>query len=181
MAWCPSSLQPLSCDPIVRQLPPERLACQAGTFGQSLQLGPDDLLVADPRADAAVSAGLDVLASYQPGVPHQALRHEFWMLHQVSGVSNHTWHEGLPLWELHVFPDTPFMLVADVRSLDGIRLRLDLEDNIGDVAQGDIVDMRSMATAPAEVQAHVVFGQTSEGVVDRLDQHLDVLTVLRHG
>jgi len=137
--------------------------------------------MADPRADAAVSAGLDVLTSDQPGVPHQALRHEFRMLYQVGGVSNHTRHEDLPLRELHVFPDAPFMLVAHVRSLDGIRLRLDLEDNIGDVAQGDIVDMRPMATAPTEVQAHVVFRQTREGVVNRLYQHFDVLTVLRHG
>src|SRR5499427_7582169 len=40
--------------------------------------------------------------------------------------------------------------------------------------------MRSMAAAPAEVQAHVLCGQTREGVVDRLDQHLDVLAVLGH-
>src|SRR5207249_4229499 len=63
---------------------------------------------------------------------------------------------------------------------NGIRLRLDLEDNIGNIAQRNIVDMRSMAAAPTEVQAHVLFGQTREGVVDRLDQHLDVRAVLAH-
>src|SRR5947208_12909017 len=120
--------------------------------------------MADPRADAAVSAGLDVLTSHQPGVPHQALRYEPWMLHQVGGVANHTRHEDLPLREFHVFPDAPLMLVAHVRSLDGVRLGPDLEDNVGDVAQRDIVHMRSMATPPAEMQAHVLFGQTREGV-----------------
>src|SRR4030095_16503991 len=41
--------------------------------------------------------------------------------------------------------------------------------------------MRPMATSPAEVQAYVLFRQTRKGVVDRLDQHLDVLAVLGHG
>src|SRR5262249_21811701 len=103
------------------------------------------------------------------------------MLHQVGGVANYTRHEDLALRRFHVFPDAPFMLVAHVRSLDGVRLRLDLEDDVGDIAQGDIVDMRTMTTPPAKVQAHVLFGQTREGVVDRLDQHLDVLTVFGHG
>src|SRR4029450_9140465 len=40
--------------------------------------------------------------------------------------------------------------------------------------------MRPMATSPAEVQAYVLFRKTREGVVDRLDQHLDVLAVLGH-
>src|SRR5262249_784435 len=100
------------------------------------------------------------------------------MLHQVGGVANYTRHEDLALRQFYLFPDAPFMLVAHVRSLDGIRLRLDLEDNVGDIAQRHIVDMRSMAAAPAEVQAHVFLVQTREGVVDRLDQHLDVLAVL---
>src|SRR5207253_10351653 len=81
----------------------------------------------------------------------------------------------------YVFPDAPFMLVAHVRRLDGIRLRLDLEHDVGDVAQGDIVDVRSMAATPAEVQARLLFGQTHEGVVDRLDQHFNVFAVLGYG
>src|SRR5437867_305153 len=72
--------------------------------------------------------------------------------------SNHARHEELSLRQLYVFPDAPLMLVAHVRRLNGIRLRLGLENDVDDVAQGDIVDMRSMAAAPAEVQAHLLFG-----------------------
>jgi hypothetical protein len=56
------------------------------------------------------------------------------MLYQVSGVTNHPRHEDLPLRQLHVFPDAPFMLVAYVRSLNGVRSSPDLEDDVGDVA-----------------------------------------------
>jgi hypothetical protein len=38
-----------------------------------------------------------------------------------------------------------------------------------------------MTAAPAEVQAHLLFWQTRDGVIDRLHQHLDVFAILGHG
>src|SRR5215469_5771576 len=58
---------------VLPSLSPELVAGQRAALGHGVQLGPDDLLVADPGADAAVGAGLDVLPAHHAGVVDQAL------------------------------------------------------------------------------------------------------------
>ena len=87
----------------------------------------------------------------------------------------------LPSGQLDVFPDLPLVLVADVGRLDGVRLGVDLEQQVGDVLQLDVVDVRAVAAAPADVEADQLLGQPLERVVDDLDAELQVLAVLLDG
>ena len=65
----------------------------------------------------------------------------------------------LPRGQLHILEHAIFMRVAHVAGLEGIRLRVDLQQLVGDVLELDIVDMRPVARAPAHVEADLLFGQ----------------------
>src|SRR6266404_8220505 len=61
------------------------------------------------------------------------------------------------------------MLVAHIGGLEGIGLRLHLEDQIDDVLERQIMGMRPVPAAPAQVIAHLILGNAGEQVVDGVD------------
>src|SRR5215472_2898022 len=106
-------------------LSPELLAGQFAALRHGAELGPDDLLVTNPGADAAVGAGLDVLLADHAGVVDQPLRHQAGSLDQVGGVRDHARDKDLAVGELDVAPELPLVRVPNVAGLDRIGLGID--------------------------------------------------------
>ena len=61
------------------------------------------------------------------------------------------------------------MLVPHIGGLEGIGLRLHLEDQVDDVLERQIMGVRAMPAAPAQVIAHAFRGNAGERVVDGVD------------
>jgi hypothetical protein len=64
--------------------------------------------------------------------------------------------------------------VPDVAGLDGVRLGVDLQQQVGDVDQVDVRDVRPVPAAPADVEPDLVLGQAVQRVIDDLDAELQV-------
>src|SRR5215468_8143199 len=88
---------------------PELLAGQLAALGHGAQLGPDDFLVADSRADAAIGTGLNVFPADHAGVVDQPLGDKAGSLDEVSGVGDHARDEDLAFGQSDVAPDLPFV------------------------------------------------------------------------
>ena len=90
----------------------------------------------------------------------------------------------LPSGSLTFFPHSPFVLVAHVRRLDRVGAGVDAQDEVDDVLQRRVGDVRGVPAAVAEVVADAVLGDAAQGVVERLDAQLGPLAIglraLRH-
>src|SRR5262245_38080387 len=64
---------------------------------------------------------------------------------------------------------TPLVRVAWLGRFDGIRPGPDSQHEVDDVAQAEVVEMRSLPAPPAEVIAHAVLGNAGQGVVQGVD------------
>src|SRR5215469_4016279 len=137
---------------VLPSLSPELVAGQRATLSHRAQLGPDDLLVADPGADAAVGAGLDVLFANHAGVVDQPLGNQAGCLDQVGGVRDHAGHQDLAVRQLDIAPYLPLVRVPHVARLDGVGLCVDLQQQVGDVFEVDVAHMRPVPAAPADVE-----------------------------
>jgi hypothetical protein len=69
------------------------------------------------------------------------------------------------------------MLVPHIGGLEGIGLRLHLEDQIDDVLERQIVGVRAMLAAPTQVIAHALLGNAGERVIDGVDPPPGELTI----
>src|SRR6266404_1161827 len=117
----------------------------------------------------ATAAGDDVLAVDDRGVTQDAVGDEMRVLDEVGGVADHTRHQHLARRLFGVLPHPPFVLVAHIGGLEGIGLRLHLEDQIDDVLERQIMGVRAVPAAPAQVIAHAFLGNADERVIDRVD------------
>ena len=70
-----------------------------------------------------------------------------------------------------VAPDLPFVLVAHVAGFDRVGLRLHLQQQVDDVLERDVGLVRAVPASPADVEAHAVFGDALQRMVERL--HLE--------
>ena len=69
------------------------------------------------------------------------------------------------------------MLVPHVAGLEGIGLRLHLQDQIDDVLDRQVMSVWPMPAAPAQMVAHSFFGDAGERVVDGVNAQLRKLAV----
>src|SRR4051794_22199039 len=76
-------------------LAPELLRRDAGAFCHRAELGPGDLAMRHPGADAAVRAGDDVLAADEVCVAHETLGDELRVLDHIRDVADHARDEDL--------------------------------------------------------------------------------------
>src|SRR3990167_6207139 len=120
---------------------PELPGGEARAFSHRLELGQSDRGRADSRARAEVRTRHDIFATHQLGVLYQALCDRLRVFNEVAIVAGYPRNEHLPLGQLDILPHTPLMLMAGVRSLNGIALRAHLQDEIHDVSERDIVFM----------------------------------------
>src|SRR5277367_1999765 len=116
---------------------PELLGREPGAGGQSLQLCPGDLWV-DAPAEPAIGAGDDILAANDVGVAHDPVGDDLGMLHDVGSVADDAWDEQLAVRKLHVFPNAPFMFMANIARLHRIGGGVDAEYEVDDVLQRNV-------------------------------------------
>jgi hypothetical protein len=108
---------------------------QAGASDKRAQLGPSKVGV-DPAAEAAIRGGNDVFAADDRRVAQDAVGDELRMLDKVGGMADDTWHQHVARRQLRLLPHAPLMLVPHVARLEGIGLRLHLEDQVDDGSSG---------------------------------------------
>src|SRR4029434_8346262 len=130
--------------------------------------GPGDLRMHSP-AETAVGAGDNVFSADDFSEREDAIGYQFRMLDEIGGVSDDTRNQDLSGGEFHVAPNFVFMFVADVAGFDQVRLGIDLEHDIDDVAQRKIGGVRAMPAAPADVIAHAIDRDAFEGVIQNFN------------
>ena len=121
--------------PAVLDSTPRRLARDRRAVTQGAQLGPGDLRM--QSRPAAVGAGDDVFAADDVGESDDAIRYQFRVLDEVGGMADDTGDQEFSGGKFHVAPDFEFMFVTDVAGFDQVRLGVDTEHHVDDVAQRD--------------------------------------------
>ena len=124
-----------------------------------------------PLCKTAVGAGDDALASQNLCQTHNAFRDQFGVLHHVGDMADHARNENLVLGQFRAFPDTPLVLVPRVRPFNHIGAGIDLEDQVDNILERHVGDVRAGPTAPAHVVAHPVGGDAAQRVVEHLHMH----------
>jgi hypothetical protein len=67
-------------------------------------------------------------------------------------VADNTRNQDLSSGEFHVASDFEFMFVTEVAGFDPVRLRVDAEHDVDDVAQRKIGGMRTVPAVPADMK-----------------------------
>ncbi len=128
-------------------------------------------------AQAAVGRGDHPLAADQPGEAADALGDQLGMLDHIGGMADHTGQDQPVVGQPGVAPDAPFVLVAHIAGLEGVRPGVDLEHHLDDVAHGDVGGVRAVPAAPAEMKADAILRQAAQRVVERFDPRHGELAV----
>src|SRR5215469_1979347 len=162
----------------VRGLSPKDLGRTAGTFRHCLELGPANRRVADARAEPAIGPCEHVLAPDQPRIAHQALGDQIGVLDEIGAVADDAGDERCVSGKLYVLEDAPFVLVAGVRGLDRIASGTHTEDQVDNVAERNVVVVRSVEAAPAHMQSDLFFTDVAQRIVQRIDAQRCVLAVI---
>src|SRR5688572_3740846 len=96
----------------------------------------------DARANSAVGAGDDPLATDEVNEPLQALGDQARVFDDVSGVADDTRHEQHVVRQPGVFPYLPLVLVPRIGGFERDAGGGYLEDEVHNVLELDIVGMR---------------------------------------
>ena len=99
------------------------------------------------------------------------------MFDKVGSVADDARHQHLARRQLRLLPHAPLMLVPHVAGLEGIGLRLHLEYQVDDVLERQVVGVRPMPAAPAQVVAHLLLGNADKRVVDGIDAQPGKFTI----
>ncbi len=91
-----------------------------------------------------------------------AVGHEFGMFDDVRRVADDAGHDLLPVGKLHVLPHPPLVFVTDVGGLERVRPGVDVEHGFDEVLELEIGGVRAVPTAPAQMEADPVLGQTPQ-------------------
>src|SRR5579863_7404719 len=83
--------------------------------------------------------------------------------------------------QFYLLKDAPFMLVARVRGLDRIAPGIDPENQVDDVLQWDVVVVRTVKAAPADMEAHLLLRDAAQRMVQRIDPDFGVFAVFGGG
>src|SRR5215813_12407681 len=163
--------------------PPELLCCQACALRHRLKFGPhnggmDLRVIGGLRGEAAIGPSDHVLPAHQFGIADDALSDEFGVFDDVARVSDYPWDEHLAYGQFHVFPDVVLMLVTRVGSLEGVGACIYFQHRVQDVLKRRVVDPRPFIDPVAGVEAHLLRGDTSQAMVERLNIQLGPLAPL---
>ena len=154
--------------PTVLDSTPQCLARDRRAVAQGAQLGPGDLWM-DAAAQAAVGAGDDVFSADDFSERDDAIGYQFRVLDEIGGMADDTGDEDFFGGEFHIAPDFVFMFVPDVAGFDQIRLGVDAEHDVDNVAQRKIGGVRTMPAAPADVIAHAIDRDAFEGMIQNFN------------
>ncbi len=106
------------------------------------------------------------------------------MLDQCRRMTHYAGGKNLVIGQLHVLPDDEFVLMADVGRLEQIGLRIDRQQHLHDVRERNVVSVRPVPAAPAQVVSNPLRRDVAQSVIEgfhaqrtvalvRLQSHLD--------
>src|SRR6516162_11908486 len=128
----------------------------------------------------AVGGSDHPLTPHHAGKSQDALGHKLGMFDHVGGVADDARQDQLLVWQLHLLPYPPFVLMPHVASLKRIGLTLNRQHHINDVAHGYVGRVRTMPATPAEMEADAIPGHALDGMVERLDAPHGEFAVFLH-
>ena len=103
------------------------------------------------------------------------------MLDRRGVVRDDARDQDLARRQLHLLPHAPFVLVAHIGGLDRIGAGLHLQDQVDDVLERRVGDVRHVPAAEADVIADAVLRDAFERVVERLDAQLGPFAIASAG
>ena len=109
---------------------------------------------------AAVGPAHHALAADEVRQAHEPLGDELRMLDDVRVVGDDAGDEHLALGQLHVLPQPPLVLVPGIRLLHQVVAGGHLQDQVDQVGERRVVDVRAVPAAEADVVADAVLGHT---------------------
>ena len=146
---------------------------------QRLELRPGDLRMNAP-AEPAVGRSDDPLPADEVGEAQDALGDQLRMLDHVGGVADDARQHQLVVGQLHLLPDLPLVLVADIAGLERVGVGVDRQHDLDDVPHRDVGRVRAVPASPAQVEPDAVLRQAPDRVVERLDPDHRELPVVLH-
>src|SRR5215472_5417045 len=153
------------------------LRCKRRAVGKGLQLRPRNLRV-HTESQAAIGAGNDIHTANESCEADDAVGDELRMLDDIGRVADDTRDENFSVRQRRRLPELPLVLVARVGSLDRVGTRLHFQHEIENVLEWQIVRMRAVPAAPADVITDPILGQPLERVIERVNSHFCELPVL---
>ena len=122
-----------------------------------------------PPTEPAIGARYHILPPDDVGEGFDALRDQLGMLDDIGGVADHTRNDEFAGRQLDVFPHRPFVLVTHVAGLETVCLRAHFKHQIDDLLERQVVRMRAVPGAPAEMVAHAILRNAGKRVIERVD------------
>jgi hypothetical protein len=149
-----------------------------GARKQRAQLGPHDArrdhLGAGERPEAAVGGGDDPLAgAHGLDHPHDAIGHDLRVLDVVGGRVDHPGEDQHGVRRRYPLEDLDLVLVARVGQGQRQSAHPGAVEQRQHRLQRDVVGVRPVVIAPAEVQPHLLGWDRGDRPVDGVDVHLD--------
>ena len=117
----------------------------------------------------------------RPRIADDSIGHQLRVLHDVGVVRDDAGDKNLALGQFHIAPDFPFVLVARVGGLERVSARRNLQHQVDHVLERQVVRVRAVPTAPADVIAHPVFGKPFQRLIQSVHPHLGEFAVIRDG
>ena len=153
---------------------PENGGCQPGALDHGFELGPGDSGVdhwvqRGSGAEPAVGSRHHVLAANHLCIANDPLLDQLGVLDEVGRGVEHPGYQHLAARQLDSLEHPPLMGVARVGSFDQKSHRSRLQQRADEVGQRHVSDVRPLVVTPANMEAHAVGGDISDGVVERLD------------
>src|SRR5215469_9959558 len=145
----------LTSPPSCRSAAPDAVGGKGRALCEGGQLGPAEFGV-DAGAESAVGTRYDVLGAEPVGVAGDALGDQFRVLDQVRGVRDDAGNQDLAVRQLDVLPQVVLVLVPRVGRFNQVGTGLDLEHDVHDVRERDVVGVRAVPAAPAQVVSDAV-------------------------
>ena len=121
--------------------------------------------MANAGTEAAIGAGLYILAPDQLGVAHQPFGDEVGVLDKVGAVADDARNKCCAVGQLYVLEHPPFVLMARIGRLDGVTSSINPENQMDDVPQRNVVMVRTVEAAPADMQSHLLARDPAERVI----------------
>ena len=124
---------------------------------------------AHERPEAAIHAGDHAVSTNDVGVAADPLRDQSRVFNKVRGGIDHAWNQDLLVWNLDRLQVLPFVLVTRVGAFETQRLRAGLEANIDDLAEREVVGVRALVVAPANMKPHRILGDSDGRRIEGFD------------
>src|SRR5579864_3038692 len=124
-----------------------------------------------------IRSGDHVFASNQFCVTNDPIGDQTWVLDRCQMVRHDSRNQDLARRQPTALPDAPLVLVPRIGGFDRIRSGANLHDEIDDLLQWSIRDVRHMPTAEAHVIAHAILRNALQRMIERLHSKARPLAV----